>query len=80
MGNKSWRAKVLGPEGTQAKTLIDLLSDGKQVVVGPSVHPSGDLYDPLAGTPANVEAGYLLEAIETLSEAILAQMQANGVA
>ena len=80
LGNKSWRAKVLGPEGTQAKTLIDLLSEGKQVVVGPSVHPSGDLYDPLAGTPANVEAGYLLEAIETLSEAVLAQMQADGVA
>jgi hypothetical protein len=81
MGNKSWRAKIQGENGKpQAQTLIDLLSDGKQVVVGPSVHPSGDLYDPLAGTPESVEAGYLLESIEALAHAVLAKMEANGVA
>ena len=80
MGNKSWRAKIQGENGKpQAQTLIDLLSDGKQVVVGPSVHPSGDIYDPLAGTPESVEAGYLLESIDALAHAVLAKMEADGV-
>ena len=81
MGNKSWKAKFQGENGKpQAQTLIDLLSDGKQVVVGPSVHPSGDIYDPLNGTPESVQAGYLLESIEALAQAVLAKMEAHGVA
>ena len=42
------------------------MSDGKQVVVGPSVHPSGDIYDDLVGEPATVTADELMAAINAL--------------
>ena len=60
--NKSWKTKVDG----KTVNLIDLLSDGKQVVVGPSVHPSGDIYEDLVGEPATVTADELMAAITAL--------------
>ena len=60
--SKGWKAKVDG----KTVNLIDLLSDGKQVVVGPSVHPSGDTYEDLVGEPATVTADELMAAINAL--------------
>lgn len=60
--SKGWKATVDG----KAVNLIDLLSDGKQVVVGPSVHPSGDVYDALQGVLATVTAEDLMAAIAAL--------------
>jgi len=60
--SKGWKATVDG----KTVNLIDLLSDGKQVVVGPSVHPSGDVYDALQGVLATVTADDLMAAINAL--------------
>jgi len=60
--SKGWKAKVDG----KAVNLIDLLSDGKQVVVGPSVHPSDDVYDALQGGLATVAPDDLMAAIAAL--------------
>ncbi len=58
------------PDGK--KTTVEVLSNGKQVVVGPSIHPSGDVYDVVgAQQPAAVDAAELLEAVETLHRAVL---------
>ena len=47
--------------------MVEILGDGQQVVVGPSVHPSGDIYDNLEGEPATVEAAAIVEACRLLS-------------
>ena len=60
--SKGWKAKVDG----KTVNLIDLLSDGKQVVVGPSVHPSDDVYDALQGGLATVAPDDLMAAIAAL--------------
>ena len=52
-------------------TVVEVLGDGNQVIVGPSVHPSGDLYDLLDGEPATVDGAELLEAAESLFNAVL---------
>ena len=39
-------------------------------VVGPSIHPSGEPYDPLDGEPAVVDAGELAAAVAALAEAV----------
>jgi len=43
--------------------VIELRSTGAQTVVGPSIHPSGEAYDRLIGTPSDVDAGALLAAV-----------------
>ena len=52
-------------------TVVEVLGDGNQVIVGPSVHPSGDVYDILEGEPAEVDGAELLEAVESLFNAVL---------
>ncbi len=52
-------------------TVVEVLGDGNQVIVGPSVHPSGDVYDILEGEPATVDGAVLLEAAESLHNAVL---------
>lgn len=49
---------------------IEILGDGQQVVVGPSVHPSGDIYDNLEGEPAEIDADELIDAVGRLYEAV----------
>ena len=57
---------------TGGKTTVEILSDGRQVVVGPSVHPSGDVYDVLGdGEPATVDAEELFVAVGMLHAAVL---------
>lgn len=73
--NKSWKTKVDG----KVVNLIDLLSDRKQVVVGPSVHPMGDVYDSMEGDPGVVDSGTLMAAITTLVNQAKAVLGANEV-
>ena len=52
------------------KMIVELRSTGAQTVVGPSIHPSGEPYDPLDGEPAVVDAGELGAAVAALAEAV----------
>ena len=72
--NKPFRYK----SGGKWCSVIDILSDGKQVVVGPSVHPSGDIYDDLVGEPAIVTAAELMAAVQALFDAVMAIVVASG--
>lgn len=47
--------------------MVEILGDGQQVVVGPSIHPSGDTYDILEGAPASVDADEIIEACRLLA-------------
>ena len=49
------------------KMIVELRSTGAQTVVGPSIHPSGEPYDPLDGEPAVVDAGELAAAVAALA-------------
>jgi hypothetical protein len=51
---------------------VELRSTGGQTVVGPSLHPSGETYDLLAGDPATIDAAELAECVDSLHQAILA--------
>jgi len=53
------------------KIIAEIRSTGAQTVVGPSTHPSGDVYDPLAGDPASVEPEALTLAVQALAEAVI---------
>jgi hypothetical protein len=52
------------------KMIVELRSTGAQTVVGPSIHPSGEPYDPLDGEPAVVDAGELDAAVAALADAV----------
>ena len=52
------------------KMIAELRSTGAQTIVGPSIHPSGEPYDPLDGEPAVVDAGGLAAAVAALAEAV----------
>jgi hypothetical protein len=52
------------------KMIVELRSTGAQTVVGPSIHPCGEPYDPLDGEPAVVDAGELAAAVTALAEAV----------
>jgi hypothetical protein len=54
------------------KMIVELRSTGAQTVVGPSIHPSGEPYDPLDGEPAVVDAEALAAAVAALAEAVIA--------
>lgn len=54
------------------KMIVELRSTGAQTVVGPSIHPSGEPYDPLVGEPAVVDADELAAAVAALAEAVIA--------
>jgi hypothetical protein len=52
------------------KMIVELRSTGAQTVVGPSIHPSGEPYDPLDGEPAVVDADELAAAVAALADAV----------
>lgn len=68
--NKKHKLPTKDEKGVK-RTVVEILGTGNQVVVGPSVHPSGDSYEILAGDPATVEACELAEAVEALYLAVL---------
>lgn len=53
------------------EVIVELRSTGAQTLVGPSVHPSGDVYDPLDGEPAVVTAEQLAVCVEALADAVI---------
>lgn len=59
--------------------IVELRSTGGQTVVGPSIHPTGEQYDELAGTPAAVSAEELLKAVTALHDAIVKRRYPNGL-
>ncbi|GJQ28384.1 MAG: hypothetical protein HBSAPP03_02680 [Phycisphaerae bacterium] len=55
------------------KMIVELRSTGAQTVVGPSMHPSGEPYDPLEGEPAVVDPETLGAAVAALAQAVTEQ-------
>lgn len=52
-------------------TVVEILADGNQVVVGPSVHPDGYLYDVLDGEPATIDGAELERAVKNLYSTVI---------
>lgn len=53
------------------ESIVELRSTGAQTLVGPSVHPSGEVYDPLDGEPARVDAAHLAACVAALAKAVV---------
>jgi hypothetical protein len=51
--------------------IVELRSTGAQTVVGPSLHPDGERYDPLEGEPAAVPTAMLAACVKALAEAVI---------
>jgi hypothetical protein len=59
-------------------TVVDVLCTNKQVVVGPSVHPSGDKYDAFEGEPSKVDPETLREKVAELFAAVRSTILDTG--
>lgn len=53
--------------------IVELRSTGGQTVVGPSVHPSGEVYDPIDAEPAPAAAPMLAACVKALADAVIAK-------
>lgn len=53
------------------KMIVELRNTGAQTVVGPSLHPSGERYDVLAGEPAIVPGPMLAACVEALARRVI---------
>jgi hypothetical protein len=51
--------------------IVELRAAGAQTLVGPSVHPSGEPYDPLEGEPAHIDAEDLVACVTRLAQAVI---------
>jgi P4 family phage/plasmid primase-like protien len=51
--------------------IAELRSTGAQTVVGPSLHPDGERYNPLEGEPAAVPAAMLTACVNALADAVV---------
>ncbi len=58
--------------------IVELRSTGQQTLVGPSIHPSGELYDALEAEPARVDAAHLAACVAALSEAVVRARHGDG--
>ena len=54
-------------------SIVVLRSTGAQTLVGPSVHPTGESYEPFTGEPARVDADTLHNAVDQLANHIIVQ-------
>jgi hypothetical protein len=54
-------------------SMLELRSTGSQTLVGPSIHPSGEPYDPLDAEPAVVAPSALVEAVNQIADEIVRQ-------
>jgi antirestriction protein ArdC len=52
-------------------SIVELRGAGSQTLVGPSIHPSGEPYDPLDGQPAQVDATRLWESVDQLAQEVI---------
>ncbi|QYK49102.1 MAG: DUF3987 domain-containing protein [Phycisphaeraceae bacterium] len=75
--NSHWWYRCPGVVTTQFrdpvtdKMLVELRGTGVQTVVGPSIHPDGDVYDMLDGEPTTVEREVLEAGVRALVRKIL---------
>ncbi|HUO08146.1 MAG TPA: zincin-like metallopeptidase domain-containing protein [Phycisphaerae bacterium] len=53
------------------KSIIEARSTGAQTLVGPSIHPSGEPYDPLHARPEAISSEELLSAVNNLADQVL---------
>lgn len=51
--------------------IVELRSTGTQTVVGPSIHPDGEVYETLDGEPATVPALMLAACVKALADAVI---------
>ena len=51
--------------------IVELRSTGAQTVVGPSIHPSGEIYETLDAQPATVPAPMLAACVKALADAVI---------
>jgi hypothetical protein len=64
-------ATVKHKDPASGAMLVELRSTGAQTVVGPSLHPDGEPYDPLEGEPAAVPAAMLAACVRALADAVV---------
>ncbi|MEL6739642.1 MAG: bifunctional DNA primase/polymerase [Planctomycetota bacterium] len=65
------RAATVKHKDPTGSMVVELRSTGAQTVVGPSVHPDGEAYDPLEGEPAVVPAAMLTACVKALADAVI---------
>lgn len=51
--------------------IVELRGTGAQTLVGPSIHPSGEPYDPLVSQPAQVQSTVLQQQVAQLAEEVI---------
>ncbi len=54
-------------------SIIEIRSTGGQTLVGPSIHPSGEVYDYLIGRPSVVSAVQLLKCVEAVANHVIVE-------
>ena len=64
-------ATVKHKDPASGAMVVELRSTGAQTVVGPSLHPDGEPYDPLEGEPAAVPAAMLAACVKALADAVV---------
>ncbi|MGP1272709.1 MAG: bifunctional DNA primase/polymerase [Phycisphaerales bacterium] len=64
-------ATVKHKDPASGAMVVELRSTGAQTVVGPSLHPDGEPYDPLEGEPAAVPAAMLAACVRALADAVV---------
>jgi hypothetical protein len=58
-------------------SIVELRGTGSQTLVGPSIHPSGERYDPLNGDPAPVKLQELRDAVSRLAAEVIRLRHGN---
>lgn len=64
------RSRRFNRPGSPRESMMEIRSTGGQTLIGPSIHPSGDVYDALAGEPAEVDAEELTRCIESMARVV----------
>ncbi|GAB4549488.1 MAG: hypothetical protein Tsb0013_10760 [Phycisphaerales bacterium] len=64
-------ATVKHKDPASGAMVVELRSTGTQTVVGPSLHPDGEVYDPLEGEPTAVAAAMLAACVKALADAVV---------
>ena len=52
-------------------SIVELRGQGSQTLVGPSIHPTGEPYEPLVGVPTPIDEQTLRAAVESLVTAVI---------
>jgi hypothetical protein len=63
--------KLAFKDPTTGGVVVEVLASGQQVVVGPSTHPDGGVYEPVTQDPAAIDRADLDRAVRQLNNAVL---------